>query len=59
MNSAQKKLKYKKKRMARYVGPTPPARPARPLHRQPELIHRGRIHEAALRAIAAVTSDQL
>lgn len=58
--SAKKRQEWRKKRAARFADYSPPVtQPVVSYHRQPSMIHRGRITEAALRAIYAVTSEQL
>lgn len=56
----QAKAKQHKKRAARFADYRPPAtQPVASFHRQPSLIHRGRLTAAALRALFAVTNEQL
>lgn len=55
MKPGKKRAEYLKKRNARFVQPQPPSR----LHRRPSIAHRGHLSDAALRAIAAVTGEQL
>lgn len=55
----QAKAKQHKKRAARFAEYSPPTRVVINFHRRPALIHRGRLTEAALRALFAVTNEQL
>jgi len=59
MTRAQKRQEWKKKRATRFADYNPPTRVAQHFHRRPALIHRGRLTEAALRALFAVTNEQL
>ncbi len=49
---------HHKKRIARYAPHQPPSALEK-IHRRPSLIHRGRLTDAALRALLAVTNEQL
>lgn len=55
---AAKAAIHHKKRRERYAPYTPPSALEK-IHRRPSLIHRGRLTEAALLTLLAVTSDQL
>jgi len=58
--SAKKRQEWRKKRAARFADYSPPVtQPVVSYHRRPALIHRGRLTEAALRALFAVTNEQL
>lgn len=59
MPRTQKRQEWKKKRAARFADYNPPTRVVIQFYRRPALIHRGRLTEAALRALFAVTNEQL
>jgi len=59
MRSAKKRAEWHKKRAARFADYNPPTRVAIHFHKRPALIYRGRLTEAALRALFAVTNEQL
>lgn len=57
-STPKKRAQYLKKRNARFATHQPNAATAR-FHRRPAIAHKGTLTDAAIRAIYAVTGDQL